>query len=444
MITARNVYCIGIGGIGISALAQLLAKRGVSVSGSDAADSEIVTRLRRQHVRVTVGTKAILPPRTDLVIFSPAVPPQHRLRLTARRQGIRTIAYPQALWEELHDQRVIAVAGTHGKTTVTSLIGWFLTAAKKDPTIVVGSIMLNGNTNARRGRGGIAVIEADEFARSFHAYHPDTIVVNNIEPDHFDTYPTRQSLQASFRQFVSQLRPKGMLVVNRDNAMSRQLVKTNTVTFGLGTTRFRSRHIRTTAKGTSFTLNGVRFVSPLFGVHNVLNVAAAVATVAHYGVTVRQCARALRHFKGTWRRFEKVGTYHGLTVISDYAHHPTEITATLQAARQRFPKQPVTVIFQPHQHNRTQHLHRAFAQALSVADAVIVTEIFAVTGRLRQSERRVTAQTIARECTAPVVVWAPTTRQVLATLDKLRAAHGIILCLGAGSIDQFARKLVKS
>lgn len=445
MIPQRSVYFVGIGGIGVSALATVLARRGVTVSGHDHTENEAVRRLWAAGVRVTVGSRTrVIPRGVDLVVHSPAVPPQHPTLREARRKKITIWSYPTALWHEVEDKKVVAIAGTHGKTTVTALTAWFLISAKLDPTVIVGSYMLNGNTNGRRGRGGYAVIEADEFNRSFFAYHPDIPVITNIEHDHFDTYPTMASVRQAFRQFVSQRRTQhNPVVINADDVEAARLLPQPGASFGLGQGMINPKNIVSTKTGTSFTIEGTRFVSPLFGVHNVANVAAAVAAATLCGVSISWCAQALRSFKGTWRRFEKVGTYHGMTVISDYGHHPTEITATLRAARQRYPDQQIIVVYQPHQHNRTKHLYKQFAHALSAADTAIITEIFAVTGRLKKAERAVTAHSIVAACTAPAVVWAPEEKNVKSALDGMTAPHGVILCLGAGTIDSYIRTLVR-
>lgn len=436
MISQQSVYFIGIGGSGSSALALLLKKRGVAVSGTDVASSATVRLLRSAGIRITVGLTKKLPPKIELIVFSPAVPTNNRLLAQARKRTVLCLSYPQALWQEIKDKRVIAVAGTHGKSTVTALVGWFLYRAKLDPTIVVGAVMLNFKSNARAGRGQWAVIEADEFAHSFHAYQADRIIVNNVEPDHFDTYPNRAKLRQGFQRFVDGRRRGATVILNHDDPAAASLRATPRLRFSLR----QASNIRYGARRTWFSLGRVRFVSPLPGRHNIANVIAAVTAVRDVGVSVQDCAKALAHFRGTWRRFERVGRFRSADVISDYAHHPTEISATIASARQQYPGRQIVVVFQPHQHNRTRHLARAFGQALRNADTVILTEIFRVAGRIKSSDRRVSARLIIPHCHTPVF-WAPTFAHIKRRLNGLPLSRSVILCLGAGDIDTFARKL---
>lgn len=443
---AKNIYCIGIGGIGLSSLATLLYRQGKAVSGSDDGSASVVTKaLRREGIKVsTGGTPPPLPKAIELVIRSVAIPLDHPQIVAANQREIPVLTYPEALGEFTADTQLITVSGTHGKSTTTAMIGEILVAAGLDPTVIVGSRVPSFDGNARLGQSRYVVLEADEYGRAFLHYHPRIAVVNNIEPDHLDVYAGLADLKKTFSQFIGNIAGDGWLIANADETNVIEVAKTATAqvrTFGLAGGDVRGE-ISKVERGSRFQVEGIGEIQlSIPGRHNVVNALAAIAVAITLEIKPEIIRQALEKFTGIWRRFERVGEYRGRPVISDYAHHPTAIRVTLQAAKEYFPDQRILTVFQPHQRHRTRALFQEFATELARAGRVVLTEIYDVLGR--EDSEDVSGAELAEAVRAQggQVEFIPELAEVEKFLRKQKDTD-VILIMGAGSIDNVARKLV--
>ena len=390
----KRIHLIGIGGAGLSAIAQVLLEEGYAVSGSDQQASVTTESLAARGAQVTVGHRAENVVGADLVVVSSAVPPGNPEIVEARARRIPVIKRAELLGRMMRGRRGVAVAGTHGKTTTTGMIAQILLEAGQDPTFIVGGVIGSLGTNARAGTGPF-VIEADEYDRTFLGLQPWAAVVTNVEHDHPDCYPTFEAMFGAFGEFVDLLPAEGVLVACRDNPPAKELGDRRAlregqpvVMYGLGDgAAWRAVDVQSNnAGGSDYVLLRDRQSAGLVrlrvpGLHNVVNSLAALAVADQFGVSFAQASKSLTEFRGMLRRFEIKGEAAGVTVVDDYGHHPTEIKATLAAARTRFPGRGIWAVFQPHTFSRTKILMDDFAKAFADADHVIVTDIYAARER---------------------------------------------------------------
>jgi len=389
-VEGKHVHFIGIGGAGLSAIARVLMERGAVVSGSDLVLSPVAKALARDGARVFVGHRAEQVAGADLVIVSSAVPEDNVEVQAARAAGIPVLHRDQVLGDLMADHIGIAVAGTHGKTTTTAMIATILWKGGRDPSFIVGGVVVGLGTNARAGTGPHFVVEADEYDRTFLGLRPQVAVVTNVEHDHPDCYPTFADLRAAFAEFIDRVPPNGLLVACGDHPVARELGKERAARGGLVTfyglqegADWAASDLRPNPGGgiDFLVLEGGRALGEVHlrvpGTHNVLNALAALAVAHHLGIPFPTARSALEDFRGVARRFEMKGQVEGVVVVDDYAHHPTEIRATLAAARQRFPGHPLWAVWQPHTYSRTKALFKEFAQAFGQADHVLVLPIYA-------------------------------------------------------------------
>jgi len=385
----KRVHFVGIGGSGLSAIARVLMEQGAVVSGSDLVFSSVAETLARDGARVSIGHRAENVVDAELVVVSSAVPASNVEVQAARAAGISVLRRPEFLRQMMDGRLGVAVAGTHGKTTTTAMISSILLEAGRDPTFIVGGVIAGLGTNARAGESPLFVIEADEYDHTFLSLTPSVAVVINIEHDHPDCYPTFADCRAAFEGFVSLLPSDGLLVACWDDPVVRELGERQQAVggavafFGLGSgAEWRAEGVRPNyAGGVDFlatrrgeTLGLVRLRLP--GAHNASNAMAALTAADFLGVPFHTARSALTEFRGVGRRFEVKGKAGGVVVVDDYAHHPTEIRATLSAARQRFPEWSLWAVWQPHTYSRTKTLLADFARAFGVANHVVVLPIY--------------------------------------------------------------------
>lgn len=406
----KKIHIIGIGGVGISALAKVLASRGAEISGSDIE---------------TGGHRAEnVPADADLVIYSNAVPQGNPERLRARELGVREISYPEALGELAKNKKVIAVAGTNGKTTTTAMIGWILEQAGLDPTVIVGSPVLAWDSNARVGKGEWLVLEADEYRRAFLNYESDISVITNIAADHLDYYNDLDDVKHAFVEFMGKLKSGGTLVYNLEDE--------NTMVVAEG------------MSGIGFVAGKFKLQAP--GRFNQANAGAAAAVAKILGIKDLQIQKALESFSGTWRRFERVGLLGNTEIISDYAHHPDGVRATLSAAAEIYDPKKILAVFQPHQHNRTKKLFREFVDAFctSSVENLIISEIFDVAGREESKDQDITSQDLVNEIKkcGKNVIYAKDLPDCESEIRKFGQDFDAIIIMGAGDIYKMANSLV--
>mgnify|MGYP005833024579 CR=1 FL=1 len=387
---AAHIHLIGIGGAGLSAIAVVLLARGHRVTGSDLARTSATASLEAAGARIFYGHAAGQADGADLVLISSAVRAENPELRAAVAAGIPVVKRAQLLGPLMAGRLGVAVAGTHGKTTTTAMIATTLWAAGRDPDFIVGGVIAGVERSARAGRGGVFVIEADEYDRMFLGLTPQIAVVTNVEWDHVDCYPTPADFQAAFAAFVDRLPPAGCLIACADDrgacalARDRQQRGLPAVTYGLAAeATWQARALRSNNQG-GFDFEawqgGRRAVEMSLrvpGRHNVLNALATLAASACLEVQPEIVAANLKDFVGVRRRFEVKGIECDIIVVDDYAHHPSEVQATLAAARQRYPERIVWALFQPHTFSRTRALLDQFAGCFADADHVLITDIYA-------------------------------------------------------------------
>lgn len=434
----QKMFFVGIGGIGISALARVYHGLGAAVLGSDLADSEITRALSSEGFLIfTDHSTENLPKDIDLLVYSNAVPADNPERQQAKLLGIPELSYPQALGElGLEFQTVIAVSGTNGKTTTTAMIAWILEQAGFNPTVIVGSEVLAWGQNARVGGREYLVLEADEYCRAFLNYSADVAVITNIAPDHLDYFRDLEDIQSAFGEFIGKIKEKGTLVYDSQDLTSQAVV---------------SRFIGSSNK-TNIIVRPAQAdeVIPLQvpGRFNQKNAAMAAAACKTLGVPQDAILQALQSFTGTWRRFERVGEYAGSVIISDYAHHPDGIKVTLEMIAEEFAQKKILVVFQPHQHNRTKKLFSDFVSAFcaSKIENFIFSEIFDVAGREELQDQDVSSQDLVnqvRNC-GKKIEYVRDLIACEALIRKVAKNFDMIVIMGAGDIYQVANHLVKS
>ncbi len=382
----KKIHFVGLGGIGISGMAELLHSLGYEVTGSDLKSTEITAHLQQLGIQFFEGHEGDNINACDMVVFSSAVRPDNPELVMAHQRNIPVIRRAEMLGELLKVADVsVAVAGTHGKTTTSSMIGNMLTAAQRDPTMIIGGIVRSLGSNYRHGRGNIIVVEADEFDRSFLSLAPTVAVVTNIDLEHLDCYQNMEDLTQAFAQFANAVPFYGRVVACLDCPNMQALVpllKRPVTTFGLSPQAdVQARNLAGDATRTSFELRvpgeapPVKVELQVPGEYNVRNALAAIATGLELQVPLEEMVDGLQQFTGVNRRFEVTETIDDVLFVDDYAHHPREVAAVLAAARQGWDRR-VVAVFQPHLYSRTRDFHEDFAQAFLDSDLLVVTDIY--------------------------------------------------------------------
>lgn len=453
-----HVHFIGIGGSGMSGIAEVLLQLGHIVSGSDLSEGEGVRRLREAGAAVSIGHAAANIRDADVVVVSSAVAQDNPEVVAARARKIPVIPRAVMLAELMRFRQGIAIAGTHGKTTTTSLIAHVLTDAGMDPTVVIGGRLNSIGANAKLGQGEYLVAEADESDASFLHLKAVMAVVTNIDRDHMETYGHDFGrLLSAFADFIEQLPFYGLAVLCGDDANIRNLQRRLTrpvLTYGLGED-VDLRAVDIVARGTSMSFRAVNskdgcdlaVVLNLAGEHNVKNALAAIAIARECGVEDAAIVRALASFSGVGRRFQRAGNLNlaggSALVIDDYGHHPVEMAATIAAARGAYPDQRLVLVFQPHRYTRTRDLLEAFAQVIASADEVVLTEVYpAGEPLIAGAEGRDLANAVkAIGDRAPNFV--PALADLPDAVARVSRPGDVVLVMGAGSIGQLAGQLVR-
>lgn len=382
----RHIHLIGVGGIGMSGLAQLLVQNGFHVTGSDLGRGDSVRMLENLGVKVFQGHDPLHVQGAELVVYSSAVQAENPELATARKQDILCITRGEMLAELMRHRHGIAVAGAHGKTTTTSMVGVVLVQAGRDPTVVVGGRVDNfGGTNARLGKGDFMVVEADESDGSFNRLSPSIAVITNLDREHLDHYGSMEQLEKAFVTFANKVPFYGVTLYCGDDAYLKRLAGSITRrkrSYGFeGQNAYQITSYVPTSEGSQFTVrvgqDSVSLSLKVPGRHNALNAVAALAVADELGILRSTTAEALASYRGVARRFQLRGEKQGVHFYDDYAHHPTEIGATLAAARERFPESRIRVIFQPHRFSRFSDLWDGFAACFDQCDGVAVTDVYA-------------------------------------------------------------------
>jgi UDP-N-acetylmuramate--alanine ligase len=448
---ASRLHLMGIAGAGMSGLAEWLLDRGHEVGGCDTQASAIIRRLERLGAHVFQGHDPAHVRDIDAVVVSSAISPDHPERRAAVEAGIPVIRRAELLGAIMDGSRGIAVAGTHGKSTTTTMTGSVLEAAGLDPTVIVGGRIRGRDGNVRIGGGEWLVAEADEFDRSFLALSPEIAVVTNVEADHLDIYGTLEAVRDAFSEFSHLLPPGGTLVLGVDDAGARSLTVPEgamVIRFGTGAaSEVRALRVESSRDGIAFDLRlgeaeagRIRLAMP--GVHNVRNALAAAAVGWRLDASAKAIREGLEAVRGVERRFEILYRDEDLMIVDDYAHHPSEIAATLSGARAGWPERRLVAVFQPHLYTRTRDFAGEFGIALSSADLVFVTDVYpareqpieGVTGRL--------VSDAARKAGAPVRYLPEVGEDEAEVVSAALRPGDLVVTLGAGDIGGLARRLV--
>jgi UDP-N-acetylmuramate--alanine ligase len=447
----KRLFFIGIGGAGMSGIAEILHNLGYQISGSDSTPSEVTTYLRSIGVTVHDGHRSSNVAEVDVIVISSAIHEDNPEVAEARRRGIPIIKRAEMLGELMRLKFSIGVAGTHGKTTTTSMIGRIFRQANLQPTLIVGGIVAELGTGATLGAGDYLIAEADEYDRSFLAMFPTMAVVLNIEPDHLDCYSDIADLKNAFLTYINRVPFYGSAIVSADDpniAELRSRFNRPHATFGFSADAdYRAVDITMVAGRTTCSvyrrgdLLG-ELILRVPGRHNVANALAATAAATELDIPFATIADALRGFTGVGRRFELIGEVNGITVIDDYAHHPTEITATLRTAKDVY-KRRVIAVFQPHLFSRTRDFLVDFAKSLSAADHVVLTDIYPAR---EEPIPGVTSDSIRKEAEKlgfTQFEYVGTKEHAIEAVARAARPGDMVITIGAGSITHIKKQIVE-
>ena len=446
-LIGKRIHFIGIGGAGMSGLARIALSHGITVSGSDAKDSSVVIALSALGATVATSHEAAHVDGADLVVYSTAISASNPERVRAAELKIPILTRAAALAVLMSESKSVAVAGTHGKTTTSSMLAVALQACAADPSFAIGGTITASGSNAHRGTGEIFVAEADESDGSFIEYHPFAAIVTNVEHDHVDFFPTPESVAQAFRDFAATIKAEGFLTYCADDAGSVALAGTtkNVELISYGVSEGADLHIdqielMTMGSSARAVWNGktvghIELQVP--GHHNLLNAAGVLATGLKLGFGAAELLTGLGTFRGTGRRFELKGTVHGVRVIDDYGHHPTEIQVTLEAARRYAADGRLIVIFQPHRYSRTKAFASAFAAVLDTADRAIVLEVYAASEKPIDG---VTSKLITQHM--KIGEYIPNFVEVTDSVIEMAQPGDVIMTLGAGDVSSLAPIIV--
>ncbi|MEP7135699.1 MAG: UDP-N-acetylmuramate--L-alanine ligase [Chloroflexota bacterium] len=458
-----HIHFIGIGGSGLSAIARLLLESGYVVSGSDRALTPFADEVRKAGATVYVGHHPRNIAGADSIVMSSAVSMDNPEVVAAKQANIPVYKRADFLGQLMADKKGIAIAGTHGKTTTTAMTAWVLSELGRDPSFIVGGVLNNLKVNAHAGKGNAFVIEADEYDNMFLGLKPQIEVVTSLEHDHPDIFPTLEAMYASFEKFVDLLPEEGSLIVCAEDSGAMALIPharkkgLNLVAYYIQNEMTISspywvmaREVQTNQRGgfdfvVSSNLGAAGATSvevslQVPGKHNVRNALAVIAIVELLGLSKEKAAQALGKFTGTGRRFQLRGEANGITIIDDYAHHPTEITATLAGARARYPERRIWAVWQPHTYSRTQTLFLEFARAFKDADEVIVTEVYAA----REPKQDFTSAEVVSAMPHRSARYIETLSEVTSHLLRNLKSGDVVIVMSAGDADQISTELVKA
>jgi len=434
----KKVHFIGIGGIGVSALAQYYLEKGHKVTGSDLTFSEITDLLRKKGARIKIGrhNSKNIPEDVSSVIYSPAVEknnPELKKAYKIQNTGyeIQIMSYPEALGELTKQYFTISVSGAHGKSTTTSMIALILIEAGLDPTVVVGTKLKEfNNSNFRMGNSKYLVIEADEWNASFLNYWPQIIVLTNIEKEHLDFYKNLDCILKTFKEYVSHLLGDGVVIANRDDKNINKLLASASLKIENYSLEQKEKEV-------------LRKILKVPGEHNISNALAALTVARVLGISDDVSFKALSSYKGAWRRFDisqKRIAGKNITLINDYGHHPTEIKATLKAAREKFPNKKIWCVFQPHQYQRTFNLFDDFVFAFRNApiDEIIITDIYSVAGReTAVIKKKVNSKKLVKTIAKGNAIYLAKNK-IKNYLEKNLRDNEVVIIMGAGDIYELA------
>lgn len=448
----RRLHFVGIGGAGMSGIAEVLHENGFEVTGSDMGEGQVIDYLRNLGIRVDSRHEAKNVESADLVVYSSAIPHDNPELVEARNRRIPVIRRAEMLGELMRLKYTLAICGTHGKTTTTSIVGEIWEEAGFDPTIIVGGVVKGKGSGAKVGRGDYLIAESDEFDRSFLSMMPSSAIVTNIDADHLDTYENIEEIKDAFVQFVNKIPFYGQAILCIDDpnvqaVLSR--VRKPVITYGFSRqAKYRVDNLRFEKGYPVFEIlnDGEslgEFKLKIPGRHNVLNATAAVSLAMEEGISPDVARKACFNFEGVTRRFEFMGEKNGVMVFNDYAHHPTEATATLLGFREAFPDKRIVVVFQPHLFTRTRDQHEAFGMAFANCDVLLATDIYparerpieGVTGALVSDSATARGHRNARFVGEP--------KNIISILKEELKPNDVVVLMGAGNIYKLGNQILE-
>ncbi len=450
----KCVHLIGAGGSGMRALGQMLLSRGATVSGSDCSGSSALESLGVLGARIHIGqSPSNLPTKLDLVVYSAAIKDGNPELLAARQAGAEVVKYSQMLGRMMADHCGMAISGTHGKSTTSAMVAYALQHAGKDPSFIIGAVVPQLSGPSGVGKGKCFVAEACEFDRSFLNLRPRMAAILNVEEDHLDCYENIEAIIESFRAFTNLLPADGLLVANgedRNVALAIRNAPCEVQTFGLTENcHWRAMNVTTDRGKFSYDamFNGKRFTHitlKLAGLHHVYNSLAATALLHQAGLSGQEITAGIASFEGTFRRMTIKAQLNGITVVDDYAHHPTEIQVTLKAIRDAFLPRRIWCLFQPHQHSRTRFLLKDFARSFGAADKVIVPDIYFVRDSEREKEYISAEDLVAQiRFNGGDAMYFKGFEAIIEHLKISLTPGDLVVTMGAGNIWEVADEIVR-
>jgi UDP-N-acetylmuramate--alanine ligase len=446
-----HIHLIGIGGTGISSIARVLLEKGYTVTGSDRILSPLALDLEIHGARVYEGHDAKNIEGANIVVRSSAIPDTNVEVVAARKAGVPVLKRSEFLGTLLNDHIGIAVAGSHGKTTTTALMAFSLNRLELDPSYIIGGVSKDLVGNAHAGQGKYFVIEADEYDRMFMGLNPEIVILTNVEYDHPDIYPTPADYQQAFVDFIKTIKRNGLLIAcadfeNTPALLSAKPATVRSFTYGLSESAdYRAEQLAVNSAGGydySVTFRGeplcmVSLQVP--GEHNVRNSLAVLAALHALNLSIDSAARAFSKFTGTGRRFDILGEVGGITVVDDYAHHPSKIRATLSAACSRFPGRRLVAVWQPHTYSRTKTLAADFIRSLATADVTVVTEVYPA----REPVEAFSSAELVKKMANKESYYCKTLDDTVAFLEKKLLPGDVLLVLSAGDADQVCKRILQ-
>ena len=420
----KKIHFIGIGGVGVSAIARMARLKGIKVTGSDISMNKMAERIQEIGGKIFIGhKKENLSPETNLVVYSPAITEDNPEMIYAKELNIPIYSYPEILGMISKDMYTIAISGTHGKTTTTSMIAELLIYGNLDPTVVVGGLLKKQEDNFVLGSSKYFVVEACEYKESFLNLTPDILVILNIDNDHLDYYGNIENVKKAFQKLIEKVPGDGYVIYNGEDKNIIDVLKN--------------------AKNDAQKLNYLEVKAEIrlsvFGEHNLKNAKAAFTAARLVGITENTALKILRNYTGTWRRFDFMGhTENNTLIYNDYGHHPTEIKTTLKACKEQFPDKKLIVVFQPHLFSRTKLLLNDFATAFDLADEIIITDIYAAR---EKDDHTIHAKDLVEKVTNAKYI--ANFEDIKTYLQNNSGSNTLILFQGAGDVYRIGEEMVK-
>ncbi len=445
----KKIHCIGIGGAGVSAIANMTLQLGGSVSGSDIYHNSVIDDLVKKGAKVKIGKHKAsnISKGTEVVVYSNAIKKNNPELLKAKKLGLILYSYPEYIGQLSNKYTTIVVSGTHGKSTTTAMLAHIFIAAGMDPTVIMGAYDNVFHSNARIGLGKYLIIEGDEYKEAFLHYQPQALIVNNIEEDHLDHYKSIDNISKAFKKLINHVTPFGLVVANADDENISRITKNinnKIVTYGFEKGAYQAKHYLQSGELTQCIVTGPENFDidlRVPGKHNIYNALASATMALSFGISIETIKNGLKNYKGIKRRMEIIGKNKGAIIIDDYAHHPSEISATLKTVKEIYPNKNIYCVFQPHSKNRTKKLLVQFKKAFAHCDKLILTDIYDVAGR--DKKENVTIKDLKEVIEKSNITVILNYKNIPKNIKKCLSSNDVVVFMGAGTITESAHQLVR-